>query len=601
MEQEITLQVDKERLMSWRKDVIQTALGNKPADLVIQNGKLVNVNTREVLDGGVAISGERIAAIGYVDYTVGEGTEILDAEGMFLVPGLIEGHMHTESSCVTLTELSKILLPRGVTTVLYAHEMANILGLRGMKVLREESQRVPLKVFFQTPTSVPWSAGLEMPGTTISVEDVQEMLDWEESVTLGESDYFDVVRLDEEILAKLDYAEAVGKMVNGHISVESDRDLMAAAAGAFYDDHECFTVEETLKKLRLGLGVIMREANIPDIAPAVTEHDVDTQNIMLCIDDKLANALYHQGGVDQTVRVAIQSGIDPVLAIQMATLNAAKHFRLDHDLGSISPGRIGDIIITDSLKEVQPAYVFVSGKLAARDGKFLMDLDPFIYPAWTKNTTQVKEDLSPEDFMIDPQIDQGEVSLNVLKITDFGFTKNLVPTDFTVSAGEIQVDTAGPYNLIAVAERHGGDGNVALGLAEGDLNIQRGAVGSSVGHDCHNITLLGENPEDIALCAEAIAEVGGGFAAVLDGEVIARVPLEIAGLTTQAPYQEVVKKLDEFEEAIRSKLGFPEVTFLVFNFIVLQSTPFKAAITDRGLIDVDGQKVVPLIRSTSPA
>jgi len=587
--------------MSWRKDVIQVALGDKPADRVIQNGKLVNVNTREIFDGGVAISGKRIAAIGDVDYTIGDGTESLDAGGMYLVPGLIEGHMHTESSCVTLTELSKILLPRGVTTVLYAHEMANILGLRGMEVLREESQQVPLKVFFQAPTSVPWSAGLEMPGTTISVEDVQNMLDWEESITLGESDYFDVVRLDKDILAKLDYAESLGKMVNGHISVESDRDLMAAAAGAFYDDHECFTVEETLKKLRLGLGVIMREANIPDIAPAVTEHGVDTQNIMLCIDDKLANALYHEGGVDQTVRVAIQSGIDPVLAIQMATLNAAKHFRLDHDLGSISPGRIGDLIITNSLEEIQPAYVFVSGKMAARDGEFLLDLEPFEYPAWTKNTTQVKEDLSVEDFRIDPGIEKGEVDLNVLRITDFGFTKNLVPKDFKVSGGKIQVNTGGPYNLIAVAERHGGDGKVALGLAEGELNIQRGAVGSSVGHDCHNITLLGENPHDMAVCAKAIAEVGGGFAAVLNGEVIAQVPLEIAGLTTQAPYQEVVEMIDHFEEIIRGELGFPEVTFLVFNFIVLQSTPFKAAITDRGLIDVDSQQVVPLIRSTMPA
>ncbi len=587
--------------MSWRKDVIQVALGKKRADLVIQNGKLVNVNTREIFNGGLAVSGKRIAAIGDVDYTIGEGTETLDAEGMYLVPGLIEGHMHTESSCVTLTELSKILIPRGVTTVLYAHEMANILGIKGMEVLREESQQIPLKVFFQAPTSVPWSAGLEMPGTTISVEDVQNMLDWEESVTLGESDYFDVVRLDEDILAKLDYAESLGKMVNGHISVESETDLMAAAAGAFYDDHECFTVEETLKKLRLGLGVIMREANIPDIAPAVTEHDVDTQNIMLCIDDKLANTLYHEGGVDQTVRVAIQSGIDPVLAIQMATLNAAKHFRLDHNLGSLSPGRAGDIIITDSLEEIKPAYVFVSGKMAARDGEFLLDLEPFEYPTWTKGTTKIKKDLNEDDFRIKPGIEKGEVDLNVLRITDFGFTKHLVPKSFTVSEGRIQVDTDGPYNLIAVAERHGGDGKVALGLAEGELNIQRGAVGSSVGHDCHNITLLGENPEDMVVCAKSIADAGGGFAAVLDGEVIAQVPLEIAGLTTQAPYQEVVEMIDHFEEIIRGELGFPEVTFLVFNFIVLQSTPFKAAITDRGLIDVDGQQVVPLIRSAMPA
>lgn len=259
------------------------------------------------------------------------------------------------------------------------------------------------------------------------------------------------------------------------------------------------------------------------------------------------------------------------------------------------------MIITESLEDLRPAYVIANGVLAAKNGEFLLDLPPFEYPEWTRGTTYVKDHLSAEDFTIDPGIEEGEVDLNVLKITNYGFTKVLAPRVFPVSGRKIQADTAGPYNWIAVAERHGGDGSIALGLAEGDLNIRRGAVGSSVGHDCHNITLLGENPEDMALCARTIAEAGGGFAAVLDGEVMAQVPLEIAGLVSQAPYQEVVQQIDHFEQQIRSELGFPEVSFIVFNFIVLQSTPFKAAITDRGLIDVDGQRVVPLIRSATAA
>ncbi len=581
--------------MSWRRSVIEVALGKRPADLVITGGRLVNVNTREIYPADVAIAEGRIAVIGDVARATGPQTEVVDARGCYLVPGLIDSHMHTESSGVTLTQLSRVLLPRGVTAIMYAHEMANVLGVRGMNLVREESQQVPLTIYFETPTSVPWAAGLEMPATTLTVEDVREMLVWRESVTLGESDYFDVLRLDEAILAKLDAAHALGKPVNGHAAMISGDELMAVAAGAFHDDHENYSPEEVLAKLRLGMKVMFREANIPWLTAAITENEIDTRHLMLCIDDKLVNTLLREGGVDSTVRAAIRHGIDPMTAIQMGTINAATHFGVSLDIGSISPGRIGDVLVTDSLAELTARAVVANGQLVARDGEFLLDLPVYRYPDWAKHTIHLKRPVTAADFEITAGVEEGEAEVRVINIGGGGWVKTWSVETFPVRGGRVIFDPTGPYNLVAVVERHGGDGNIGLGIVK-NINLKRGAVASSVAHDCHNITVVGANPEDMAVCVQALADAGGGFAAVDGGRVVAQVEFEIAGLISEAPYEQVVEKLDRFETVIRSDFGFPDdVEFVVFNFLVLQSSPFEAAITDRGLIDTYSQRVVPLI------
>ncbi len=585
--------------MTWRKNVIEVALGRRPADLVIINGQLVNVHTREIYPANVAISAGRVAVVGDVSRITAPDTEVIDAEGCFLVPGLIDAHMHTESSGVTLTQLSRILLPRGVTTIMYAHEIANVLGVPGMALVREEAQNVPLKIYFETPTSVPWAPGLEMPATTLSVDDVREMLGWKESVSLGESDYFDLLDLDEAILSKIDAAQGLGKPVNGHVAMAPHDELMAAVGAGFNDDHENYSADEVLAKLRLGMKVILREANIPWLAAAVTKQDIDTHNLLLCIDDKLVTDLLRAGGVDHTVRVAIAHGIDPMTAIQMATINAAAHFRVDLDVGSISPGKIADILITESLEELPAKAVIANGQLVGRDGEFLLDLPVFEYAGWARNTVHLKGKLAADDLEIPAGVEEGEVEARVIKIAAGGWVRTWESRRFPVREGKIVLSS--PYERVAVIERHGGDGNIAVGIAEG-IGLQRGAVASSVSHDCHNITVLGTNAEDMAVCVNALAEAGGGFAAVKGGEIAALVELEIAGLMSQAPYEEVVEKLDRFETVIRSELGFPDdMEFIVFNFIALQSSPFQAAITDRGLIDTYSRRVVPVIISRSTA
>jgi adenine deaminase len=580
--------------MSWRRGVIEVALGKKAADLVVAGGKLVNVNTREIYPADVACVGGRIAIVGDAKRAIGTKTVVVEAAGRFLVPGLIDSHMHTESSGVTLTELSKVLLPRGVTTILYAHEIANVLGVPGMELVRKESRQVPLKVYFQTPTSVPWAKGLERPGAKLGVADVRQMLAWRETASLGESDYYDVVNLDKTILAKLDAAEALGRPINGHAAMLTPENLMAVAAGGFHDDHENSTPEEVMAKLRLGMRVMLREANLPWIAAAVTKNTVDLRNFLLCIDDKLVNTLVREGGVDNTVRVAIRYGIEPLAAIQMATINPAMYFRLDLLLGSISPGRLGDILITDSLETLAAKAVVANGELVARDGQFLPKLPAYRYPQWAKKSVHLKHPAAASDFTIRAGPGETEIEARVLKITSGGWVKEWSSHRFPVVDRIVRHDAGGAFNLIAVVERHGGDGKIGRGIVEG-IGLKRGAIASSVSHDCHNITVVGTNPEDMAVSVNALAKSGGGFVAVDNGKVIAAVNLPVAGLIADAPYPEVVAELDQFEEAIQSQLGFPsDWEFVVFNFIVLQSSPFQAAITDRGLVDTNSRKVVPL-------
>src|SRR4030042_4181899 len=393
---------------TWRKSVIEVALGKRPADLVIRGGKLVNVNTREIYPADVAIARSRIAIVGDVSQSVGPNTEVINAEGLYLVPGFIDCHWHTEDSQVTLTQLSRVLLPHGVTSVMYAHEIANVFGVRGQEAVVNEARQVPLKVFFEIPPRVPWAKGLETTGVVLSVDDVREMLSWKEAVSLGESDIFDIINLDKDILAKLDAAHELGKPVNGHAAMGSGKELMAVAAGAFHDDHENYFGEELLTKARLGMRLIVREFNIPDLIPTLIASKIDTRNMMFAIDDKPIHYLAMLGGVDAAVRASIASGLDPLTAIQMGTINAATHFRKDHDIGSISPGRIGDVIITDSLENLTPSVVIANGKLVARDNQFLLDLPTYHYPDWMKNSVRLPRSTSPEQFEINPGIEDGE-------------------------------------------------------------------------------------------------------------------------------------------------------------------------------------------------
>jgi adenine deaminase len=448
---------------TWRKSVIEVALGKKPADLVIRGGKLVNVNTREIYPADVAVVDGRFAIVGDVSQAVGPTTQVVDAEGLFMVPGFIECHWHTEDSQVTLTQLSRVLLPHGVTSIMYAHEIANVFGVPGQKAVVDEARQVPLKAFFEIPPSVPWARGLENTGVTLSVDDVREMLSWKEAVSLGESDIFDIINLDPDILAKFEAAHELGKPVNGHAAMVSGAQLMAVIAGGFHDDHENYFGEELLTKARLGLRMIIREFNIPDLVPALIESKIDTRNMMFAIDDKPIHYLAMTGGVDSAIRTAISSGLEPLTAIQMGTINAAIHFRKDHDIGSISPGRIGDVILTDSLENLTAHAVIANGKLVARDNQFLLDLPMYHYPDWMKHSVKLNVLPTPEQFEISPGIEEGEAEVRLFVLSEHGFVRVFETRKFPVRHGKLVLETTGKYNRIAVIERHSGNGRISHG------------------------------------------------------------------------------------------------------------------------------------------
>jgi adenine deaminase len=381
----------------------------------------------------------------------------------------------------------------------------------------------------------------------------------------------------------------------------SGKELMAVAAGAFHDDHENYFGEELLVKARLGMRLILREFNIPDLIPALIASNIDTRNMMFAIDDKPIHYLAMTGGVDSAIRASIASGLDPLTAIQMGTINAATHFRKDHDIGSISPGRIGDVILTDSLENLNASAVVANGKLVARDGQFLLNLPIYHYPDWTKNSVRLNQPASPEQFEINPGIEEGEAEVRVFVLTEHGFVRTLETRKFPVHHGKLVIETSGQYNMVAVIERHSGKGGTSLGLIDG-FNMKKGAMASTIGHDSHNITVIGTNTVDMAACVNALAKAGGGYVAVADGNVVAQVELEIAGLITETPYEAVIEKLGHFETVIRSELGFPEdMMFLMITAFVFQGTPFQTAITDVGIIDTYSQTILPLIVSTSRA
>ncbi len=587
--------------MDFLHELINVAQGRLPADLVIKGGMLVNVNTREIYQTDVAIRRDRIAYVGNVDHCIGSETEIVDAKGSFLVPGLIETHMHTESSGVTLTQLARILLPRGVTTVVYAHEIANVLGLRGMQLVREEGRTIPLRVLITTATEVPYYEGLETAGARVTVEDVREMLSWGETVAQGEPDIFNILAGQEGILAKFRATRKAGKRINGHAGgtpIQEDH-LNALIAAGFDDCHEHWIPGEVTRKLRLGMKALLREMDLEHIVPELLDGSVDLHHCMLCIDDKLVNTLVKEGGVDNTVRKAISYGLDPMTVLQMATVNAASHYRLDHELGSISPGRFADLLITRDLETLRPETVIAGGRIAARDGKYKLAEHRYEYPDWAKKTMHLRR-VAAEDFELRASQQHGTAELRVIQqMSESPFRKFKI-IHAPIAQGRIDLDFCGEYNLVAVVDRHSGETGIGKGVIEG-FGLQAGAVATSVSHDSHNITVLGTNVEDMAHCVNALAEVGGGFVASKRGHTLALVPLEIAGLISEAPYEEVVRDLEGFERAIHGELGFPaHMPFIAMNFIALACSPFEAGITDMGLIDARAcaRRIVPLIVET---
>jgi adenine deaminase len=575
------------------RELSAVCMGRRPADLVIRNGRLVNVHTREVLDGmEVAVAEGRVAMFGDCGHTVGAETETIDAEGAYLVPGLIDTHLHVESVMVTVTRFAEAVLPLGTTTVFIDnHEMANVFGLEGMRWFLEEGRGLPLKVFLAVPSCVPALPGFEDAGAALGPGEIREALGWEGVAALGEMmNMPGVIAGDENVHAEIAATLERGLPVTGHWSLAGQRDhrLQAYISAGVDSCHETTTREDALAKLRAGMWVQFREGStfrdVAALAPVLTEDGVDSRHCLLVTDDVLPDTVVAEGHMDRVVRRAIEEGIDPLVAIQMATLNGAEYFGMRHDLGSIAPGRLADILFVEDLRDFRAHRVLADGQAPGA-------LPGYEYPRKAYESIRLARPLTADDLKIEASGER--VRVRAIGVASGSVTTEHVIIEAPVSDGEVRASAELDLAKAASIERHGGPGTIGLGFVTG-FGLQRGAVGSTVAHDNHNVLVAGVSDADMILAVERLAEVGGGMIAVADGEVLALVELPIAGLISDRPVAEVAEQTLALSEAYR-QLGSPvESPEMIFSFLSLGVIP-ALRLTNRGLVDgVKFELVSPL-------
>jgi adenine deaminase len=573
----------RQPLAELTRSLTAVCMGREPADLVVTGGRLVNVHTREVQDGiDVAVKHGRVAMFGNVAPTLGPETETIDAEGAFLVPGLVDTHLHVESVMVTVTAFAEAVLPHGTTTVVIDnHEMANVFGLEGMSWFLEEGRPLPLKVFLAVPSCVPALPGFEDAGATLGAEEIRTALAWPGAAGLGEMmnmpgvlDGDDVVH--DEIAATLDAA----KPVTGHWSLAGWRDhrLQAYAAAGIDSDHETTTREDGLAKLRAGMWVQFRDGStfrdVTELARLLTEDGVDPRHCLLVTDDVHPETIVTEGHLDRAVRTAVAAGVDPLVAIQMATVNAAEYFGLRHDVGSIAPGRCADILFVEDLADLRPHRVLA-------DGREPGELPDFEYPPEAYESIRLARPLTRADLRV-------EADGDVARVRAIGIASQRVTTEHLVVEAPVvdgEVPASADLDLAKAAsiERHGGPGTIGLGFVRG-LGLERGAVASSVAHDNHNLLVVGMDDGDMLFALEALREAGGGMVAVAGGEVLALVPLPIAGLVSDGSVAEVAEQLRSLEDAYRRLGSTLESPYMLVSFLSLGVIP-ALRFTNRGLVD----------------
>lgn len=567
--------------MERLEDQIRVASGKGKVDLLIKNGKVINVFSGEIEKKDIAIFNGRI--VGFGDYN---SKKMMDVNGDFLCPGLIDSHVHIESSMVTLPEFARAILPNGTTSVIIdPHEIANVLGVEGISFMAESAQKVPLNVFIMLPSCVP-ATHLETSGATLQSNDLKPLFKEPWAIGLAEVMNFPgVIQRDPEVLKKIEIAK--GKRIDGHAPTLSGKDLYAYLTAGIRSDHECTTLREAEEKLQNGMWIMIREGttarNLKDLIPLVTLKN--SRRFLWATDDRHPKELLREGHLDSMIRQAIKRGMDPIMAIQMATLNPAEYFRLD-DLGAIAPGYQADLITFDHLKRFKIKKVFKEGELVAENGKMVS------FPL-RKKTFKLKGSFRikplPQDALL---LRSNQPLAKIIQlIPDQIVTKKMVrkiPLKDGIAHPHIKEDIL----KIAVVERHKATGNIGIGFVQG-FGLKEGAIGSSVAHDSHNLVVVGTNDQDMLKSIEAIQEMEGGLVVVLNGKVLASLPLPIGGLMSEASVSQVNHQLEVLHQATK-KLGCRiQDPFMTLSFLSLPVIP-ELKITDKGLVDVNRFKIVPL-------
>ncbi|THF58349.1 adenine deaminase [Ollibium composti] len=575
-------------------ELVDVATGRKPADLVVRGGRWVNVYSGEIVpDTDIAISGGRFAYCGPdASHTIGERTKVVEAQGRYLVPGLCDAHMHVESGMVTVTEFCRAVIPHGTTSMFIdPHEIANVLGLPGVRLMHDEALAMPINVHVQMPSCVPSAPGLENPGAVLTVKDVEEAMGWENIIGLGEVMNFPGVAANDPVMAgEIAATMRAGRTVGGHYaSPDLGPAFHGYVAGGPEDDHEGTRAEDAIARVRQGMRAMLRLGSAwYDVAAqvkAVTESGLDPRNFILCTDDSHSGTLVEEGHMDRVVRHAIRQGLKPVTAIQMATLNTAQHFRLERELGSIAPGRLADFLIVSDLAEMVIDDVYARGVLLASKGRLAIDIPAYDYPASAKNTVRLGKTLAAADFDIAAPAGANEARVRVIGVIENQAPTRALEADLAVENGQVAMDRANDVCQIALVERHRGTGGVTNAFVSGFGYTQDCAIASSVAHDSHHIIVVGTNKQDMALAANRLAEVGGGVVLYSKGRELALVEMPIAGLMSDERAEIVAAKAHRLVEAMRSVGCTLNNAYMQHSLLALVVIP-ELRISDIGLVDV---------------
>ena len=560
--------------------LIAVAKGEVPADLLLTNARIVNTFTAEIEKGNVAICQGRIAGIGNYH----EAKQTIDLKSKYLAPGLINGHIHIESSLLHIAEYAKAVVPGGTSAIVTdLHEIANVAGLKGIRYLMDCARGLPLDCYFMAPSCVP-ATHLETSGAELGAKELQIALRWKNVIGLGELMNFPgVLMRDPEVLKKVKLAR--GKVIDGHAPGVSGKDLNAYLTAGVSSDHESTAIEEGREKLRRGMYLMIREGssekNLDELLPLVT--DKTYKRCFFVTDDRICADLLREGDIDAVVRKAISRGLDPIRAIQMATINTAEHFKL-RQVGAVAPGYAANLIVIDDLSKLSVDMVFHKGKLVARNGKLLSSISQHSDP-------EIAHSVNIKPFGIEAlKIPASKKGLPIIEIVPGQIITKSIKAEPKVKDGFVVPDTERDILKLVVVERHKATGNIGLGLVKG-FGLKNGALGSSIAHDSHNIVVVGTNDQDIFAAVKEIERLQGGLVAAAGGKVRDSLALPIAGLLSEEPLEVVVAKLEKLQK-IALDLGcvLPS-PFATLSFLALPVIP-ELRLTDKGLVDVVAFKLL---------
>ena len=594
--------------MEYRELIDVLMADDRFADVVLYNGNVINVISKEIYTADIAMKGDYIALVGDCESLIGPDTVVVDVRGKYLSPGFIDSHMHFESSMLTITEFSRLSIPTGTTTLVAdPHEIGNALGSVAMKAMADECNVVPNYVSLQVPALTPDAPRLETAGVDVNSKDMEELLNYPNISGIGELQGYSLTKhvykhtpeIITDLLASTIYAKSLGKPVDGNAPELFGADLAShiIACGGKASCHETTTKEECVEKIRQGVYVFMREGstqrNMSECIRALTEENLDSRRLILASDDMVAEDLAKTGHMNDLIARTIREGVDPIEAIQMATINPATYWGFT-ERGVLAPGTVADIAVISDLNEMTVEAVFIRGELAASQGKMVIDMPKYTYPDSVKNSVKLKH-ITEEDLQIEADGNTATVRY-IQAIPDQNLTDG-GEAQLKVNRGIVEADVSQDVIYLNCLERYGRNGNIGSTMVKG-IGLKQGAFAQSIAHDTHNMTVVGTNLKDMAVAINRVTEMGGGVAIANNGRVLDEIALPVGGLITdELAADEVATTIARLESVVRDQLGGTlHAPFMHVSFLALSTSP-KFKISDKGLIDVNNFEILdPVVK-----